>query len=129
MPIIHHEETFNAPPARVYGALMNADEHAEYTGLPAEIGAEEGQTFAIFGGRVVGRHLQLVPSRRIVQAWRGAHWPEGVYTIVRIELHPNGEQTLLVLDHDAIPEEWVERVDAHWKNRYWQALRLYLEPW
>jgi activator of HSP90 ATPase len=129
MPTIHHEVTFNAPAARVYGALMNAAEHAEYTGLPAHIGAAEGEAFSLFGGRVVGRHLQLVPDRRIVQAWRGTHWPEGVFTIVRIELHPDGDKTHLVLDHDAVPEDLVALVDGHWKKRYWEALALYLEPW
>jgi len=128
MPIIHHEVAFDAAPARVYDALMNSAEHAEYTGLPALIGAEEGDTFSLFAGRIVGRHVQLVPGRRIVQAWRGTHWPEGVYSIVRIELSPDSDKTLLVLDHDAVPEERVEVVDAHWKNRYWHALRYYLEP-
>jgi activator of HSP90 ATPase len=113
---------------RVYSALMDPAEQAVYTGMRAEIGATEGETFSLFGGRVVGRHLQLVPGRRIVQAWRGVHWPAGVFTIVRLELHPAANGTLLVLDHDAIPQAWVELVAAHWQNRYWQALHFYLQP-
>lgn len=129
MSIIHHEVTFDAPAARVYGALMNSAEHAEFTGWPAQIGSEEGEIFSIFGGRIIGRHLQLVPDRRIVQAWRGTHWPEGVFSIVRIELRADGDQTHLVLDHDAVPAEHAARVDRHWKTRYWEVLVHYLEPW
>lgn len=129
MRAIHHEVTFNASPARVYRALMDASEHAEYTGLPADIGRNEGERFSLFGGRIVGRHLELLPDRRIVQAWRGTHWPDGAYSIVRIELYPQDDQTRLVLDHDAVPESLSELVDRHWKQRYWEALTCYLEPW
>jgi activator of HSP90 ATPase len=129
MPTIHHDVTFAASPARVYRALMNSAEHAEYTGLPAHIGDAEGETFSLFGGRVIGRHLELVPDQRIVQAWRATHWPDGLYTIVRITLHPEGDQTRLVLDHDAVPDTVAAHVDRHWKTRYWEALTCYLEPW
>jgi activator of HSP90 ATPase len=129
MPVIHHEVTFDAPAARVYRALMNSAEHAEYTGLPAHIGHAEGDTFSLFGGRIIGRHLELVPDRRIVQAWRATHWPDGLYTVVRIALRPEGNRTHLVLDHDAVPDAFAAHIERHWKTRYWEALTCYLEPW
>lgn len=129
MPVIHHDVTFEASPARVYRALMDSAEHTEYTGLPADIGATEGEAFSLFGGRVTGRHLELVPDRRIVQAWRATHWPDGAHSIVRIELHPEGEHTRLILNHDAVPEAHAAHVDRHWRTRYWEALTCYLEPW
>ncbi len=129
MPTIHHEVIVEAAADRIYAALMNAAEHAEFTGLPAEIGRAEGEAFALFGGRVVGRHLELVPNRRIVQAWRATHWPDGVYTVVRLELHGEGARTRVVLDHDAVPEAFAALVDRHWQTRYWEVLPQYLEPW
>ena len=96
--------------------------------MPAEIGTEAGESFALFGGRVVGRNVELVPGRKIVQVWRATYWPEDAGTIVRIEFHSDGDHTRLVLDHDGVPEDRVTHVDAHWRTRYWQALRFYLEP-
>ena len=62
--------TIKSSPEKVYNAIMTASEFAEVTGAPADIAADEGGAFACFGGQVVGRHIELVPKQRIVQAWR-----------------------------------------------------------
>src|SRR5260370_40154486 len=51
-----------------------------------EIYSEVGGTFSLFAGHIVGRRLELVPNERIVQAWRVLPWPEGIYSIARLEL-------------------------------------------
>jgi hypothetical protein len=33
--------------------------------------------FNTFGGLIEGRNVELIPNRRIVQAWRPAHWDPG----------------------------------------------------
>src|SRR5215468_2411618 len=53
---------------------------------PAEIRRELGGAFSLFGGYITGRELELVPGRRIVQAWRVASWPVGIFSIVRFDL-------------------------------------------
>lgn len=55
-------------------------------GLPAEIEPQAGGAFKCFGGQITGRIIELVPNRRIVQAWHVATWPEGVYSVVKFEL-------------------------------------------
>ncbi|MDQ1410841.1 MAG: hypothetical protein QOJ41_2576 [Acidobacteriaceae bacterium] len=35
---------------------------------PTKISRKVGGTFTLFGGRIVGRHLELVRNERIVQA-------------------------------------------------------------
>jgi len=127
MPRIHQEVTFAAPPAKVYQALIDPAEHARFTGAPAEISPEEGGRFSVYGGKVLGRNLELVPDRRIVQAWRTADWPDGVYTLARFELRDEGGTTRLVFDQDAVADDAVAHLDPGWHRMYWEPLRRYLE--
>jgi uncharacterized protein YndB with AHSA1/START domain len=127
MPKLHQEVTFSASPAKVYRALMDSAEHARFTGAPAEISAEAGGAFSAYGGKVQGRNVEVVPNTRIVQAWRPADWPEGVYTIARFELRGEGDKTHLVFDQDGIPSEAVAHLDGGWARMYWEPLRKYLE--
>ena len=59
-------------------------------GASAEISREVGGAFSIFGGVIVGRHIELVPYERIVQAWREKDWDPGLYSIVRFQLNEQG---------------------------------------
>lgn len=127
MPKIHQEVTFAATPAKVYNALMRSAEHARFTGSPAEISPDEGGAFTAHGGFVEGRNVSLVPDARIVQAWRGKDWPEGVYSIARFELRDEGGKTRLVFDQEGVPDAQVEHIDSGWRKMYWEPLRNYLE--
>ena len=71
--------------------------------------------------------MEVVPNARIVQAWRPADWPEGVYSIARFELRAEGGRTQLILDQDGIPAGEVEHLAGGWKAMYWEPLRKYLE--
>jgi uncharacterized protein YndB with AHSA1/START domain len=126
MARIHHDVHFPATPARVYRALLDADQHAAFTGAPAQITAEPGGAFACYGGRVHGRTLELVPERRIVQAWRSGDWPEGVWSTIRFELAAEGGGTRVSFDHDAVPDESQAHIDQGWHARYWEPLRDWL---
>lgn len=127
MAKIRQELTYGAPPARLYRALTDAAEFASWTGQPAEIDATEGGAFATFGPNIVGHNIELVADRRIVQAWRVTYWPEGVYSIVRMELVPDGDGTRLVLDHDAVPDDSLDHLDGGWHQMYWEPLRKHVE--
>ncbi|MBV8718466.1 MAG: SRPBCC domain-containing protein [Chloroflexi bacterium] len=77
-----------APPQQVFELLTRGSLFGAATGLPAEIGEGEGARFSIFGGRVQGRQIELVPGERVVQAWRfgtehPSEWEPGVYSTVR----------------------------------------------
>jgi activator of HSP90 ATPase len=136
---IHQEFSFRAPPARVYALLT--DEHefqkvivlsgAAQSGrikpsIRAHIGREAGAAFAIFGGFVVGRNIELVPDTRLVQAWRPQNWPAGVYSIVKFELLAQGEGTLLKFDQTGFPASDADNLAQGWSMNYWQPMAAVL---
>jgi activator of HSP90 ATPase len=115
-----------ASPKRVYDTLLDAQRFSAFTsGAPAEIDAQAGGAFSCFGGMITGRNLELLPGRRIVQAWRAGNWPDGVYSIVRFELEPQGSDTKLTLEHAAFPEGTAEHLEGGWHKMYWEPLQKY----
>ena len=125
---IHQEVTLSAEPARVLEALTDSAQFAELTGAPAaRLSATEGERIELFGGHITGRNIEFVPSRRLVQAWRAASWPEGAYSVVKFDLEGNGEDsTRLIFDHTGFPEEHHDDLAAGWQKMYWEPLNRYL---
>jgi activator of HSP90 ATPase len=124
---IHQEEDFKATPDRIYEALLDAKQFTAFSGgRKAEIDRTVGGTFSIFAGHIVGRNLELVPNRRIVQAWRVLPWPEGIYSIARFELVGRGSGTRIVFEHTGFPPELAEHLESGWNENYWTALQKYL---
>jgi activator of HSP90 ATPase len=123
---LHQEIDLPASPQRVYEVLLDSKLFAAFTGEPAEIGREEGNSFSMFGGVIVGRNIELVAGQRIVQAWRPTYWPPGVYSIVRFELKAQGSHTTLILDHTSFPKGNFEHLDYGWGLKYWDPLKKFL---
>jgi activator of HSP90 ATPase len=124
---IHQEEDFKAPPARIYQALLDSKQFTAFSGgRAAEIHAQAGATFSVFAGHIVGRNIEVVPNRRIVQAWRVVNWPEGLYSLARFELQPQGAGTRIVFDHSGFPPDEAEHLASGWQENYWKPLRKYL---
>jgi activator of HSP90 ATPase len=129
---IHQEVAFKATPKRIYEVLLDSKSFSEFTGgAPAEISRDAGGAFSCFGGIISGRNIELLPNRRIVQAWRVGNWPDGVYSIVKFELHQQGSETKLVMDHVGFPPELRahlngDQPDGGWHRQYWDPLKRYL---
>ncbi|GLQ57303.1 SRPBCC family protein [Devosia nitrariae] len=120
---IHQEVTIPASPAAVYEALTNSEKFAAMTGgRSADISTEEGGSFAMFGGDIGGRNVELVPGKRVVQAWRPKRWPEGLYSLVSFNLSQDGAGTKLVFDQVGYPEEDHAMLDGGWAMMYWQPM-------
>jgi activator of HSP90 ATPase len=123
---IHQEVDFKSTPARIYEVLLDAKQFSAFTKDTAEIQPQPGGTFKLFGGRIEGRNVELVANQRIVQAWRPASWPAGVYSIVRFELVARGSGTHALLDHAGFTEDKWESFNEGWVRMYWEPLRKYL---
>lgn len=121
---LHQEIDLKASAARIYAALLDSKQFAAFSHLPADIHSEPGGAFSMFGERIFGRNVELVPNQRIVQAWRSAGWDPGVYSIVRFEFKEHGAQTTVVLDHTGFPIGDYDNLYSGWKSHYWDPLQL-----
>jgi uncharacterized protein YndB with AHSA1/START domain len=129
---------FHRQPQARYDALTDAkqfDKVIQLSGVmqamhlpdkPAEISREAGGTFALFGGYITGRQVELVPNQRIVQAWRTGGWPPGVYSIAKFELVEQGSGAKIVFDHTGFPKGEAEVLASGWKAHYWEPLQKLL---
>jgi activator of HSP90 ATPase len=137
--VIHQEVVFNASVERVYSALTDAAQFdkvmhlsaAMQSGMalgnkPTQISHKAGGTFCVFGGHIVGRQIELVADKRIVQAWRVADWSPGMYSIAKFDLATQDSQTRLFFDHTGFPEGQGQHLAEGWQANYWEPLRKYL---
>ena len=136
---IHQEPTFKAPRKRVYEALLDTKQFDKVVHLsaamqsgmslgtaPTQISNAVGGTFSLFGGHILGRHVELVPNQRIVQAWRVADWAPGIYSIAKFELLEDSSGTKIIFDHTAFPKGRGEHLAAGWRGNYWEPLQKFL---
>ena len=123
---LREEADFAAPPHRVYEALLDEKQFASFTGAPAKINRSEGGTLSLFGGQIVARNVELVPDKRIVQAWRDPAWAPGIHSIVKFELTPQGAGTHLVLDHTGFPAGQFSDLDSGWHEHYLEPMKKFL---
>jgi uncharacterized protein YndB with AHSA1/START domain len=136
---IHQEVRFDATRRRVYEALTEAKQFDGVTRLsdgkelltapgakPTAISDVVGGSFVLFGGYITGRHLELKPGERLVQAWRAASWKPGEYSVVTFVLLGEGGKTKLVFDHRGFPEGAGSHLASGWRAHYWEPLAKYL---
>lgn len=125
---IHQEVVISAPPAKVYAALTEPELFSAFSGgAPAEIDPSPGGAFSLFGGRIVGRNLELVPDKRVVQAWRAGNWEPGEYSIARFELREEGSKTRIVFDQSGHPASAHEHLGPGWSKMYWEPLSAHFK--
>jgi len=105
--------------------LLDSKQFAAFSHESADIHGEPGGTFSIFGARILGCNVELVPNQRIVQAWRSAGWDPGTYSIVRFDLKEQGTQTRVLLDHTGFPVGDYDSLYSGWKSHYWDRLQLF----
>lgn len=118
--------TFDATPAVVYRALVDAKQHAAFTGERATNDGKVGGAFSAYDGYIVGFNVELSKGNRIVQAWRANDWPEGAWSIVRFDLVPAGTgRTRVDFCQHGVPDQNHKAITRGWKDFYWTRLG----PW
>jgi uncharacterized protein YndB with AHSA1/START domain len=118
---------FNAPTATVYDLLVDSKKHSAVTGRKATISRKIGGTFSVSEDDVSGINVDLVPGRRIVQAWRHRRFPEGIFSMVAVTLTPTTDGgTELVLTHRGVPKELIPEIELAWREQYWSRIKAYL---
>src|SRR5882724_9173362 len=118
--VIHQEIDFKVSPQRVYETLLSSTSFSNctnmsfsiFTASSAKIDPVVGGAFSVFDGHIVGRILELVPDKRIVEAWRVVDWPEGVYSVAKFELKSTDAGTKLIFDHVGFPKGLKEHLST-----------------
>lgn len=120
---------FRAAPAVVYDLLADSKKRSAMTGRKASISRKVGGAFSADGDDVTGVNVDLVPARRIVQAWRHRRFPEGIFSMAAVTLTPTSDGgTELVLTHRGVPKDLIPETEQNWRERYWARMKAYLEP-
>jgi activator of HSP90 ATPase len=118
---------YPSPPTRFYQALLSSEAFSAFSGMKATIEPKVGGRFSMFGGLVTGVTVELIPDRRIVQAWRlTEEFDPGVYSLVRFELTPTRAGVHVVLDHTGFPPGHYQHLYTGWSDRYWNPLHKVL---
>jgi uncharacterized protein YndB with AHSA1/START domain len=119
---------FKAAPSTVYELLADSRKHTALTGRKAIISRKIGGTFSVGGDEVSGVNVDLVPARRIVQAWRHRKFPDGIYSMAAVTLTPTPDGgTDLVLTHRGVPKDLIPETEQAWRDRYWSRIKAYLD--
>lgn len=137
---IDQERQFAAPPAEVYEALTSAAKFDAVTRLsdavtlvtapnakPTTISPATGGAFVLFGGYITGRHLEMLPAVRLVQAWRAASWPTGDYSVVNFSLTAQRNGCRLNFYHRGFPTGQGSNLAYGWRVHYWEPLEKFLQ--
>ncbi len=136
---IRQEVVLDASPQRVYQALTSTQDFDRITRLsdgaalldaagakPTAISTEVGGAFTLFGGYITGRHLEMLPNERLVQAWRAGSWKPGGFSIAAFYLTAEGSKTKLSFEHRGFPDGNGVSLGRGWYAHYWQPLAKFL---
>ena len=123
---------FKADPATIYDLLADSRKHSAFTGKSAVISRKIGGTFALGKSNgesdITGINVDLVPGRRIVQAWRHRKFPEGIFSMAAVTLKPTADGgTELVLTHRGVPKDLIPDTEQAWRDQYWHRMKAYLD--
>ena len=115
---------FETDSRAIFETLLDAGRVSAFTGSAAQISAEKGSAFKLFGGSVVGITEDAVPGQRIAQKWRFASWPAGHYSQVLIEIQDKGGSKCLVkLTQTGVPESDYDRTRIGWEEHFWRRIK------
>ena len=108
----------------LYSLLADSKQHARLTGHKAKISRKIGGPFSTHGGHISGILVDLVPGKRLVQAWRTKEFPLGIFSLVTLQISPTrsgGAEVVLI--HRGVPKLLIPKIEKMWKTGYWEKLR------
>jgi activator of HSP90 ATPase len=109
-------------PEEVYMALTNPVSLRLWTNEEAVMSTEPGSEFSLWDGSIVGKNLEFIENKKIVQQW---YFGDGTESIVTIKLHALPEGTSVELRHTNIPAEDYEDIVDGWNETYFGNLSVF----
>lgn len=124
---IKQKVKFKAPPEEIYSLLTDSKKYEAVTGKKAKIGKTAGAPFSVYGGQATGIIVELVRNKRIVQAWQGHSFPDGIFSMATFNLKPSSDGgTEMVLIHRGVPKEMIPFIEQGWRKYNWDPIKKYL---
>ncbi|MBU0558623.1 MAG: SRPBCC domain-containing protein [Bacteroidetes bacterium] len=124
---IRHEVIIEAATEKVFNAIMDEQQHSEYTGCSATISNQEGGRFSACSDKTFGYTIKLIPHSRIIQAWSHESFPDNHFSIIDFRLEKIDRGTKVTFDQFGAPQEFYEWLNEGWISTYWVPLKEYLE--
>ncbi|RYU92261.1 ATPase [Mucilaginibacter terrigena] len=109
-----------ATPEEVYIALTNPLTLELWTGEKAEMSTEPGSEFSLWEGSIVGKNLEFVDGKKIVQQWYFDGQTDE--SIVTIKIHPDAHGSSVELRHVNIPDDDFNDITEGWNDSYFGNL-------
>ncbi len=115
------ERRISAPPVTVDKYLTESEKWSLWQGVTASLDARPGGIFAMSmadGATARGQFVELIPDSRVVFTWGWVDRP-GIppgSTTVEIDLSPDGDNTILVLTHRAVPTDEIALHKMGWAH-------------
>ena len=126
--VIYKTATLPASGEELFGMYLDSSTHAAFTGMPAQIGKENGSSFTAFDGMLNGTMLHIAHSRLIVQSWRSvAFKDEDPDSTLIISFTSKGNAGHIDLVHLDVPDHDMDGVTKGWDERYFAPWRSYLQ--
>ena len=122
-----HEARYPHPPERVWRALTDRSELAAWL-MPNDFSPREGARFR-FDARPAHAEpfecevLEIDPPRRLRTRWIVGGQP----TTITFELHADGADTILRVEHDGLPLDEQPDFDGGWGAKFATDLALVLD--
>lgn len=63
--IIEHKVIFKASPIAVYNAIMDAENHSDFTSSEVVIVNQEGTIFSAYDGYIEGKNVTLIEGKKL----------------------------------------------------------------
>ena len=117
----------NSKPETLYNMFLTGKHHSAFIGGEAKISSKEGAAFSVYDGYAVGKNLQLIKDKLIVQSWFAADWSErDLDSTLILLLEEKGKDTIINMTHANIPNAHVKGIKQGWTDFYWKPWRKYL---
>lgn len=126
--VIYKSTKLPASGEELFEMYIDSSTHAAFTGMPAQIGKENGSSFKAFDGMLNGTMLQIVPPKLVIQSWRSvAFRDEDRDSTLVILFSSEDEAGRIDLIHLDVPDHDFDGVTKGWDQRYFEPWRTYLQ--
>jgi len=116
----------NAEPSDIYSAMTNPYTIELWSGYHAEMSTEPESEFSLWEGDIVGKNLEFVQDRKVVQEWYFGDRSEK--SIVTIIINADGENSQVTVEHTNIPDDEFAQISEGWREFYIGAIINFFNP-